>query len=74
LGAEALKLIVDYSFKFLNLHKVYAFVLEDNKRARRAFEKAGFVLEGTLRADRWSQGRFVDVYLLGCLNEPLGER
>ena len=67
-GTEAISRLCDYAFERLNLHKVYAYVLAINPRARRSFEKAGFVLEGTLREDRWSGDSFVDVHLLSKLN------
>lgn len=66
-GTEAISLLCAYAFERLNLHKVYAYVLGINPRARRAFEKAGFALEGTLREDRWAGDRYIDVYLLGKL-------
>jgi RimJ/RimL family protein N-acetyltransferase len=66
-GTEAISLICEYAFERLNLHKVYAYVLCINGRARHAFEKAGFVLEGTLREDRWLDDAYTDVYLLGKL-------
>jgi len=67
-GTEAIRQLCDYAFERLNLHKVYGYVLAINPRARRSFEKAGFVLEGTLREDRWTGSEFTDVYLLGKLN------
>jgi len=66
-GTEAISLLCDYAFASLGLHKVYAYVLAINPRARRAFEKAGFVVEGTLRDDRWVDDKPTDVYLLGKL-------
>ena len=42
-------------------------VLAINPAARRAFEKAGFAVEGTLRADRWTGAGFVDTHVLGRL-------
>ena len=63
-GTEAISQLCDHAFERLNLHKVYAYVLAINPRARRSFEKAGFVLEGTLREDRWTGDSFTDVYLL----------
>jgi len=67
-GTEAISRLCDYAFERLNLHKVYAYVLAINPRARRSFEKAGFVVEGTLREDRWTGESFTDVYLLAKLN------
>lgn len=66
-GTVAISLLCDYAFANMNLHKVYAFVLAINPRARRAFEKAGFALEGTLREDRRVDEEYTDVYLLGKL-------
>jgi RimJ/RimL family protein N-acetyltransferase len=66
-GTEAISLLCDYAFTRLKLHKVYAYVLAINPRALRAFEKAGFVVEGTLREDRRVDESFTDVYLLGKL-------
>jgi diamine N-acetyltransferase len=65
LGTQAIQLACLFGFQQLNLHKIYAYVLSLNPRALRAFEKAGFVVEGLLQADRWTGQRFVDVFLLG---------
>lgn len=68
-GSEAIRLIAEYAFSCLNLHKVYAYVLCLNPRARKAFEKCGFTLEGTLIKDRWADNQYIDVFLLGKINE-----
>lgn len=67
-GSAALDLMARHAFDTLGLHRVYAYVLAFNPRARRAFEKAGFALEGTLKDDRWDGTRFVDAFLLGRVN------
>jgi len=48
-GTEATRLILRQAFKILNLHKVYLGVHEDNQKARKLYEKLGFVQEGLLR-------------------------
>lgn len=65
IGSEVIDLLVRHAFERLNLHRVYAYVLAINPRARTAFEKAGFVVEGTLKADRWIGDQFTDVFVLG---------
>jgi RimJ/RimL family protein N-acetyltransferase len=65
LGVESIDLISRYAFERLDLHKLVAQVLAINPRALGAFEKAGFEIEGVLRADRWTGDEFVDVYALG---------
>lgn len=67
-GARALTLVAEHAFSTLGLRRLYAYVLAFNLRAKRAFEKAGFELEGTLRQDRLSAGVPVDVFVLGRVN------
>lgn len=66
-GSESIGLIADYARDRLNLRRLYAMVLSINPRGRRAFEKAGFQLEGILRQDRWVGDDYADVWLLGKL-------
>lgn len=68
LGAEAIDRLCREGFDRFGLHRIYAYVLSINPAARRAFERAGFALEGTLRDDRWAGDRFLDSYLLGRVN------
>jgi RimJ/RimL family protein N-acetyltransferase len=68
LGAEAIDRLCRHAFEELDLHRVYAYVLGINPSARKAFERAGFSLEGTLRDDRWAVDRFIDSYLLARVN------
>jgi RimJ/RimL family protein N-acetyltransferase len=68
LGAQAIDQLCRHAFDRLDLHRIYAYVLAINPAARRAFERAGFVVEGTLRDDRRSGDQFVDAYLLARVN------
>lgn len=67
LGAEALQLLADFAFQRMNLHRLYAYVLSSNARARHAFEKSGFLTEGILRSDRWVGTHYADMVLLARL-------
>ena len=49
LGNEAARLLISYGFEQLGLHRIELEVYSFNPRARRAYEKAGFVAEGVLR-------------------------
>jgi RimJ/RimL family protein N-acetyltransferase len=64
LGSEAIDRLCRHGFEQLDLHRIYSFVLGINPAGCRAFERAGFTLEGTLRDDRWTGDGFVDAYLL----------
>ncbi len=61
LGSAALARAAEHAFHERGLHRLTACVLSSNLRGRRAFEKAGFQLEGVLREDRWTGAGFVDV-------------
>jgi RimJ/RimL family protein N-acetyltransferase len=48
-GSDAVRTILQYVFTKMALNRVYLKTLDWNKRARRCFEKAGFVAFGTSR-------------------------
>lgn len=48
-GTEATHLVVDYALDEVGLHRLSLEVFDHNARARRVYEKCGFVLEGRLR-------------------------
>jgi RimJ/RimL family protein N-acetyltransferase len=66
-GTEALDLLAAVAFTTLKLRRLYAYVFATNPRAKRAFDKAGFRLEGLLRQDRRIADDYVDVYVLARL-------
>jgi len=66
-GTEAVQLLVRHAFDDLDLHRVHLHVFATNERAVRAYEKAGFRAEGTLRDDARIDGRYVDVLVMATL-------
>ncbi len=69
LGTAAIGRAVDYGFTNLGLLKMEAFVFTGNYPSRRAFEKNGFRLEGTVRRAVQKRGQLLDEWLLGLLPE-----
>jgi len=67
LGTEATRLIVGYGFEELGLHRISLEVYAFNPRARRAYEKAGFVAEGVLRDALYWDGEWVDATVMSIL-------
>ncbi|HVA38729.1 MAG TPA: GNAT family protein [Candidatus Dormibacteraeota bacterium] len=61
-GSEALQLLSDYAFGKLGLHKLFAYVMARNPRARGAFLKSGFREEARLTEEVFWDGRFEDVW------------
>lgn len=66
-GTDALRAICDFGFGELRLERIELDVYEPNARARRSYEKAGFVTEGILRHAHYSDGRFQDVVRMALL-------
>ena len=62
-GAEALQLILNYSFKRLELHQVYANILETNSASLKLFEKQGFKQVGLKKDWVRINGSFENEYL-----------
>ncbi len=44
---EALELIIDYAFSYLNVHQIFANITSDNEKSIALFEKFNFKLVGT---------------------------
>lgn len=70
-GTQAAKLMITYAFRTLKLHKLMLRVLAGNDRARRSYEKAGFVQEAWLKDEVFLSGEYRDVILMAVIN---GER
>ena len=66
-GTDAVNAIVDFGFGELRLERIWLNVWTENPRARRAYEKAGFVHEGTVRHDRFEHGEYTSGHLMAIL-------
>ncbi len=42
LGSEALEMVIDYAFTYLNVHQIFANITTDNKKSIDLFEKLNF--------------------------------
>jgi len=59
--------IITHGFENLNLHRIYLTVLENNERAIRLYEKAGFKKEGILRESIYKNGSFSNLIQMSIL-------
>ena len=71
LGTDAVRTFCRFGFDQMNLQRIELNVFATNPRAKRAYEKVGFVVEGTRRRAQFVGGRHVDSYLMGLLAEEL---
>jgi RimJ/RimL family protein N-acetyltransferase len=66
-GTETMILLLRHCFDTLNLNRAYLRVYADNLRAKRSYEKAGFVEEGRLREAVYKRGNYDDVIVMSVL-------
>lgn len=67
LGTEATRLILDHAFATTELHRIELEVYSFNPRARRAYEKAGFVAEGVRRDALLFDGEWINAEVMSVL-------
>jgi len=65
IGSQVTSEIVDFAFDALNLHKVYLYVFEYNKRAISMYNKIGFSVEGELIESIYRNGKYFNKYIMG---------
>ena len=53
--------MIEYAFKELHLHKIMLKVFSYNTRARKNYQKAGFVEEGILKDEVYRNGNYYDI-------------
>lgn len=64
---DASRLLLDYGFNKLGLHRVYLHVFADNEAAIGLYKKLGFQQEGILREHVFKGGCFRDVAVFGLM-------
>lgn len=72
-GTEAIKLLQEFAFNKLNLHKLYLEVRAFNERAIRCYKKCGFKEEGRIRENFFVDGKYTDTLFMGVLKREYEE-
>lgn len=67
IGTAAIGQLVEFGFVRCNLRRIHLQAIESNVGAIRAYEKAGFVIEGRQREHAWVRGGYEDIVLMGVL-------
>lgn len=67
LGTKATQVVLDFAFGTLDLPRVELEVYDFNPRARRVYEKVGFVVEGVRRDALWWDGGWHGAVLMAIL-------
>lgn len=66
-GTDAVRTLCRFGFDHMNLHRISLQVNADNRKAIRAYEKAGFTHEGRLREAAFVHGARMDELVMGIL-------
>lgn len=72
-GSEAAKLIVDYAFKHMKLHRIFLRVFEKNTAAVTSYKKVGFEVEGIARDIVYLDDEYHDMIFMSLINEEESE-
>lgn len=73
-GTETIKILLEYAFKYLNLHSVKLELLSANERAHKCYLKCGFKDVGRKREAIFLNGKYYDKLQMDILeNEFEGE-
>ncbi len=68
-GSETVRALVDFGFKNLRAHRIYAQVSPGNDASARILERLGFRLESHLRRDEFVREEWHDTLLYAVLDE-----
>lgn len=72
-GTDALEVLLRFVFEQLNMHKVSLRVLSFNARAQKVYRRLGFQEEGCLRQERFVDGAYYDLVVMGLLQDEYYE-
>ncbi len=68
-GTEAIKLLLEYGFKYLNLHSIRLDLLSVNERAHKCYLKCGFKDTGCSRQSIYLNGKYYDKLHMDILED-----
>lgn len=68
-GTEAINLVLDFAFNYLNINSVNLTLLAVNERAKRCYEKVGFKEFGRQRKNKFVNGKYYDTIHMDILAE-----
>ncbi|MHA1303489.1 MAG: GNAT family N-acetyltransferase [Candidatus Heimdallarchaeaceae archaeon] len=68
-GTDAMKCLLAFGFRILNLNRIELLVFEYNPRAIHVYEKIGFKQVGCKRKDSFHEGKYYDTIIMDILAE-----
>lgn len=71
---EAVNVLLNFEFRKLKLHRVFAFYLDGNIKSQRVLEKSGFRKEGVVREGTYFRGKYYNKPLYSILTKEFQKR
>lgn len=68
-ATEAARLLLDYGFRTIRLHRITAWCVAENKASERVMQKCGMTREGTLRRHSFRAGQWRDRLVYAIMRE-----
>ena len=72
-GTEAIRLLLDYGFNYMNLHSVKLQLMSFNERALKCYKKCGFKETGKIRENKYINGKYYDTITMDILKNEFRE-
>jgi RimJ/RimL family protein N-acetyltransferase len=72
-GTEAIRLLLDYGFNYMNLHSVKLNLMRFNERALKCYKKCGFKETGKIRENKFINGKYYDTIAMDILENEFTE-
>jgi RimJ/RimL family protein N-acetyltransferase len=72
-GTEAIRLLLDYGFNYMNLHSVKLNLMSFNERALKCYKKCGFKETGKIRENKFINGKYYDTIAMDILENEFTE-
>ena len=70
---DACKLLLQYGFDELNLHRIHVEIYDIDLKKQKLLETLKFNYDGTLRETHWTNGKWVDSLYYSILENEYGE-
>ena len=72
-GTEAIRLLLDYGFHYMNLHNIKLQLMSFNERALKCYKKCGFRETGRIRENRYINGKYYDTITMDILENEFSD-
>ena len=72
-GTEAIRLVLDYGFDYMNLHSIKLDLMSFNERAFKCYKKCGFKEAGRIRENKFINGKYYDIITMDILENEFTE-